>query len=114
MDKYKITIPHFYYLQFEDLENNKKMKIYIDFRDKYKEISTSLITAWDLPFENELIDTETKDRIFTYVYDYLIGEFGKQHVINRNKKYSNYQFFLKYPLYVISSKLKKLKKLERR
>ena len=49
------------------------MKINIDFRDKFKEISTSLISKWEPPYDNELIDIETKNEIFNYVYDYLIA-----------------------------------------
>ena len=83
------------------------MKINIDFRDKFKEISTSLISKWEPPYDNELIDIETKSEIFNYVYDYLIANFGNQYVINREKKYSKIQFFLQYPLYVINTKIVK-------
>lgn len=99
MTNYRISIPHFYCLKYEDLLSNKTMIVDIDLRDKYKIVSLDCLSHWEIPYENEILDEKTKLEILNNVYHFLCIKFGKRYVINTVKKYYAIYFFLVNPFY---------------
>lgn len=69
-DKYKISIPHFYCMEY--VEGNHKMTIEIDFRESQVFLSSDLIQNWDKPYEKETISFKDKKRIINNIYQYLL------------------------------------------
>ena len=115
MDDYKISSPHFYCIKYDDFYENKTLFLEIDLRDKYKVLSKNFIKNWEPPFQNEIISEEKKNTIINNVTNYLINRFGKRNIINLDLRESRIVFFLRYPVYCITSffsdvKLKRLLK----
>ncbi len=71
---YKIRIPHFYCLEYE--ERGRVMLLEIDFRDPVLYLDRSLVTGWEEPADQEVISQAEKVRILTNVYDYLTRQRG--------------------------------------
>ena len=102
METYKITIPHFYCIKYEDFVEHKTMLLEVDLRDKYKIISVDCVKHWEPPYQNEVICDEKKNVIITNVFYYLKNHFGKRYVINYTHMDSKILLFLKYPFYYLS------------
>lgn len=101
MEKYRISIPHFNCLKYEDLLTNKTMIIDIDLRDKYKIVSTDCLSHWDVPYENEILDEEKKLEVVNNIYSFLCNNFGKRYIINSLDKHYRIYLFLKNPFYYL-------------
>ncbi len=107
MEKYKISIPHFYCLKYEDLITNKIMIIDIDLRDKYQVLSLDCLSHWNTPYENEILDKEIQLEIINNIYTFLCNKFGTKYVINTLDKYHRIRFFFRNPIYYFSKYLHK-------
>ncbi|WP_033168129.1 hypothetical protein [Clostridium sp. KNHs205] len=68
--KYKIEVPHFYCLEYFD--EGKKMKVEMDFRESYFVLSNKIITKWEPPHDNEIIDENKKKEILKNIYEFLL------------------------------------------
>ena len=77
--KYRITIPHFWCLEY--YEGDKKMTVDIDFRDEKYYLSTRLISCWDAPFENEIITNKEKKRILKNIAKELKKGFKPERIV---------------------------------
>lgn len=113
MENYKITIPHFYCIKYEDFIEHKTMLLEVDLWDKYKIISPNCVKHWEPPYQDEIICDEKKDVIINNVFDYLVNQFGKRNVINYAQSESKILFFFKHPFYYLfccfsNKKIKKL------
>lgn len=75
-------IPHFYSLQYT--EGSHVLNVEIDFREPIIYLSKSLITSWEPPYHNELIDNQKREEIFSNIYKYLteIRKFKKVIVVD--------------------------------
>ncbi|MCM1084424.1 MAG: hypothetical protein NC393_09535 [Clostridium sp.] len=62
MEEYKITIPHFYQLEYT--EGNHKMYLDIDFRDPEIYLEVAHVEHWEKPFENEIISESEKNVLY--------------------------------------------------
>lgn len=76
---YSIAIPHFYCLEYS--EENRKLTVDVDFREKTIYLSTSKISKWEDPFQAISIAEEEKVRIIKNIKKYLIEERGFSEVI---------------------------------
>lgn len=61
-------------------EDDKKMIVYIDFRDPIIELSMGYITHWEPPYEKLDISIEDKQRIYHNIYEYIRENFGQEHI----------------------------------
>lgn len=75
---YKISIPHFYCLEYR--EKGRTMLLEIDFRDPVLYLDDTLVTAWEAPYTDEKIVPVEKKRILANVYDYLVRQRGFKNV----------------------------------
>lgn len=80
---YSILIPHFYSLEY--YEDNRKMIIEIDFRDKPLYLDLSIINKWEDPYQTIEVTEDEKIRILNNIKDFLIHErgFTKVFIINK-------------------------------
>ena len=76
---YSVSIPHFYCLEYS--EEDRKMKIEIDFREKPIYLSTAMIISWENPNQEIVIDEDEKIRILNNIKRYLSEERGFSEVI---------------------------------
>ncbi|PIO83818.1 hypothetical protein BSQ39_09680 [Loigolactobacillus backii] len=67
---YKITIPHFYCLQYT--EGNRVMTIDIDFRDPQLSFDSSMINHWQAPYDHIVLSQRDKNRIYKNIRQELI------------------------------------------
>lgn len=81
--KYKIEVPHFYCLEY--FEGQKKMAIEMDFRENYFILNNSLITTWEPPYQNEIINENKKREILHNIYDFLLTKTIPSHIIFEEK-----------------------------
>jgi hypothetical protein len=79
INSYTIAIPHFYCLEYS--EENQKMIIDVDFREKPLYISPSMIRKWEDPYQEISIDEDDKLRIINNIKQYLLEERGFSEVI---------------------------------
>ncbi|MBD5480204.1 MAG: hypothetical protein HDR08_09770 [Lachnospiraceae bacterium] len=68
--KYSIKIPHFYCLEY--YEGEKKMVIEMDFREDYFLLEPKLITHWEKPYEDVIVDTGKKREILQNIREFLL------------------------------------------
>ena len=67
--KYSIKIPHFYCLEYYEGE---KMVIEMDFRENYFLLEPKLITYWEKPYEDIIVDTGKKREILQNIREFLL------------------------------------------
>lgn len=79
MNSYEIKIPHFYYLEY--CEDNKIMRLDIDFRDPVIYLNTELIKSWLPPFEDVQITLEDKKRILKNIYNELLKNNSRDRIV---------------------------------
>ncbi|HIV53843.1 MAG TPA: hypothetical protein H9748_10330 [Candidatus Mediterraneibacter norwichensis] len=79
MNKFKINIPHFYYLEY--VENEKKMYLDIDFRESRILIGKSLIKKWESPYEHIEITEEDRNRIYFNIKNYLLKRYPQEDIL---------------------------------
>ena len=80
--EYRIEVPHFYCLEY--YEEDKKMIIEMDFREDYFILDDHLITHWEKPYDNIIIDINEKKRILFNVKQYLLTKTVPSHIIMRD------------------------------
>lgn len=74
MKSYSISIPHFYCLEYT--ENNRRLKLDIDFRDPIIYLDIGLIKNWESPYDSEEITGDEKKKIIERIYKELTKESG--------------------------------------
>ncbi|MEG0614101.1 MAG: hypothetical protein RR486_16515 [Clostridium sp.] len=79
MNNFKISIPHFYCLEY--VENEKKMYLDIDFRESKILIGKSLIKKWRPPYENIVITEEDRNRIYLNIKGYLLNRYPQENIL---------------------------------
>lgn len=79
MQQIKISIPHFYCLEYA--EDNKKLILEIDFRETKIFIGKSLIKKWEKPFDNEEISDEKREEIYKNIIEYLLKSYSLEDLI---------------------------------
>lgn len=67
---YKIKVPHFYCLEY--FEGDKKLVVEMDFRESRFELNKDIITKWEPPYQNEIINNDDKREILKNIYDFLL------------------------------------------
>lgn len=68
---YSIDIPHFYCLEY--YEDGKKMIVEMDFREDYFFLGLQLITNWEAPYEDIIIEIEEKKKILLNIRQFLLS-----------------------------------------
>ena len=79
MADYRIEIPHFYCLEY--YENNKVMRLDIDFRDQIIYLSDELVIKWLPPNEDIELSKRDRKRIIRNVYKALLKNTSKERII---------------------------------
>lgn len=79
MDKIKISIPHFYCLEY--IEGNKKMNIEIDFREFPIYLEKSSIQNWEIPYNGEKIPDKKREEIYQNVKKYLLERYAAEDIV---------------------------------
>ncbi len=79
MKKIKITIPHFYCLEY--IENEKRMYLDIDFREPKIFIGKSLIKKWEPPYQTVEITEENREEIYKNIIKYLLVIYRSQDIV---------------------------------
>lgn len=69
--EYIIKVPHFYCLEY--YEGIKKMVIEMDFREAYFVLNKTLISHWEQPYQDEILNDSDKKRILLNIQEYLLG-----------------------------------------
>lgn len=76
---YEIAVPHFYCLEY--YEGGKKMIVEMDFREDYFFLGPQLITHWEEPYEDIIIEMEEKKRILLNIREFLLTKTIPSHII---------------------------------
>ena len=76
---YYIKIPHFY--SFEYYEDDRKMVIELDFRDRILYLDADMITKWEKPFADLEISYAEKLRILKNIRECLLERRQPEEVI---------------------------------
>lgn len=76
---YEIAVPHFYCLEY--YEDGKKMIVEMDFREDYFFLGPQLITHWEEPYEDIIIEMEEKKRILLNIREFLLTKTIPSHII---------------------------------
>lgn len=79
MQQIKISIPHFYCLEY--IEDNKKLIVDIDFREAKIHIGKSLIKKWEKPYDGEEISEEKREEIYKTIMEYLLKSYSLEDLI---------------------------------
>lgn len=79
---YSIKIPHFYCLEY--YEGQKKMVIEMDFREDYFLLEPNLITHWESPYENIVIDIKKKREILQNIREFLLTRTIPSNIFMKN------------------------------
>lgn len=79
MQQIKISIPHFYCLEY--IEDNKKLIVDIDFREAKIRIGKSLIKKWEKPYDGEEISEEKREEIYKTIMEYLLKSYSLEDLI---------------------------------
>lgn len=74
MQQIKITIPHFYCLEYS--EGEKKLLVDIDFRETKIIIGRSLIKHWEKPYDSEKLTEEKREEIYINIKKYILRRFS--------------------------------------
>lgn len=77
--KYSIKVPHFYCLEY--FENDKKMIVEMDFREDYFYLTPQLITHWEKPYDDIIINIEERKRILSNIRQFLLTKTIPSHII---------------------------------
>lgn len=78
----KISIPHFYCLEYR--EGGKKLIVDIDFREPKIFLGKGLIKAWAPPYQEEKISKKKKEEIYRNIKKYLLERYGEENIIEEN------------------------------
>ncbi len=81
-NEYSITIPHFYCLEY--CEGEKKMVIEMDFREDYFLLEPQLITHWEKPYENVIIDVKERKKILQNIREFLLTKTLPSHIFMKD------------------------------
>lgn len=79
MSQYTIKVPHFYCMEY--IEGNKKMIIEMDFREPRLFLDESLITKWEVPYQDERISDKKRKEILKNVYKFLLTKTEPENII---------------------------------
>ncbi|RUT37713.1 hypothetical protein EJP82_27800 [Paenibacillus anaericanus] len=79
MDSIKISIPHFYCLEYS--EGDKTMFVDIDFRESRILFGVSLIKEWNEPYKKEIITPEYKKKIADNIISYLLKSYKPEDIM---------------------------------
>ncbi len=79
MQQIKISIPHFYCLEYT--EDNKKLIVDIDFREAKIRIGKSLIKKWEKPYDGEEISEKKREEIYKTIIEYLLKSYRLEDLI---------------------------------
>lgn len=77
-NNYSIAVPHFYCLEY--YENDKKMIIEVDFRERYFFLNLRLITHWESPYEHIEIGMDERKRILHNIREFLLTKTSSNHI----------------------------------
>ena len=75
----KISIPHFYCLEY--IEGNKRLVVEMDFRETKLFLGKSLIETWEMPYEKEKITEKKKEEICEEIQKYLLKHFNQKELV---------------------------------